>query len=272
MKIAGILHAHSTHSYDGKIPLPELKALLQKEGIAFACMSEHTDELTHESAMAFVEECEQLSDDSFRFIPGFEVPYKPAGSKVAAHILMFGCRSFYGPYAPDAHALRAWASGARFVVLAHPIRNKFIVDSAMYEVLQGVEVWNQQYDGKRVPRPRAYQLFEDMRTRKREVLATGGLDLHRKEHLTYPRVYLDVTTLVEENILEVLISGAFTIESPTCSLPAHNSWLQSKNLIIHMQSVLSISFITLGKKVNKVLAKVGLHLPKPLVRFIRSRV
>ena len=78
MEVKGILHCHSTYSYDAKLSLPELKKLLQKKGLSFACMTEHTDELTKERAVAFVEECRSLSDGSFIFIPGFEVPYKHA--------------------------------------------------------------------------------------------------------------------------------------------------------------------------------------------------
>lgn len=265
MKITGVLHMHSTHSYDGKVSLTELKQLLVAEGISVACMSEHTDTLTEEAADAFVAECHALSDDSFLFIPGFEVPYQDA------HILMFGCEEFLGRTA-NAQQLRAWREVAALVVLAHPVRNHFRLDEVMRDVVDGIEVWNQQYDGKRVPRVRSYELLTTLRKERARLIATGGLDLHRPEHLTFPRITLEVPSLRMDTVLTHIQSGAFDIVGRQVCVPARMDWAGIDQVSTVVQSRLSIIIIKLGKLLNKTLAAYGLALPKGLVRSIRSRV
>lgn len=266
MNCTGVMHMHSTHSYDGKVPLRELKELLIAEGISFACMTEHTDALTEEKAAAFVSECRELSDDSFVFVPGFEVPYKDA------HILMIGTTQFFGQVAADAAALRAAASAASLTILAHPVRNQFELDDAMREAIDGVEVWNQQYEGKRVPRPRSYHLLETLRKEKPRLLATGGLDLHRSEHLTFPRVHLECASLKETDITHALKCGSYTFGHHGLMLPAQGAWKDANSVYVHLRSQLSVLVIVLGKFVNKTLAALGISLPKRLTRSIRSRV
>ena len=155
-EINGILHCHSNYSYDAKLSLRDLRELFITKGLSFVCMTEHTDEMNYERARTFIHECDMLSDTKFKFIPGFEVPY------LNAHILMIGCREFFKNYAPDINTLREWTRHAPFVVLAHPVRNDFGVDTLLLNELDAVEVWNQQYEGKRVPRTKSLALFESL--------------------------------------------------------------------------------------------------------------
>ncbi len=265
-EVTGILHCHSNYSYDAKLSLRELRELFIKKGLSFVCMTEHTDELTEERAMSFVKECDEHSDDTFRFIPGFEVPYRHA------HVLMIGCRSFFQNYAPSIAEHRPWVNAASFVVLAHPVRNDFVVDKDLLASIDGLEVWNQQYEGKLVPRVRSLSLFEELHALKSGLVATGGVDFHRTEHYGAPQVTLHVEALTESNILEKLKAGAFTIHSESLrffgTLPnAHE--LKSK---VRFQSHFSVTIIVLGKLVNKILASVGLSLPKSLKQLIRRRL
>jgi predicted metal-dependent phosphoesterase TrpH len=266
MEIAGILHAHSTYSYDAKLTLSELRDLCIRKGVQFVCMTEHVDELTKERADAFVKECELLSDDRFRFIPGFEVPYK------SAHVLMIGTREFLGNYAPTITELLQWTERASFVVLAHPVRNHFAVDDGLLGAIDALEVWNQQYEGKRVPRTRSLKLLEVLREKKETLLATGGVDFHRSEHFGAPLITLDVHEFTESAILEKLKTGAFVVSSEqstffgtlpnTVELIAKHRW----------ESLTSVSVIVLGKFVNRILAVCGLSLPKGLKQLVRKRL
>jgi predicted metal-dependent phosphoesterase TrpH len=263
MEVTGVLHCHSRYSYDAKLSLAELRDLFLKNGIRFVCMTEHTDTLTPEVAQQFVADCAAHSDDAFLFIPGFEVPYR------RAHILMIGMREFYGQYAKDADALREWTTRAPFVVLAHPVRNNFEVDSALLGEMHALEVWNQQYEGKRVPRVRSLALFETLRKEKPLLVATGGVDLHRTEHLGYPLVSVTVPALNENAILTVLKRGDFVVSSPQASF--HGMGIVPRELVRahRIQSHFSVAVIVLGKAVNALLARVGLKLPKSLARLVR---
>lgn len=264
MEATGIIHAHSTYSYDAKLSLRELKELCQKNGVQFVCMTEHTDELTPERAVEFVRECEALSDETFVFIPGFEVPYRHA------HILMVGMREFFGNYAPTIEALREWTARASFVVLAHPVRNDFLVDDGLLHEIDALEVWNQQYEGKRVPRTHSISLLEELREQKPLLLATGGVDFHRTEHFGAPLVSLAVDSLTEATILEKLTTGAFVVSSHEATF--YGTLPNSIELIKkhRVDSAISVCIIVFGKFVNKALASLGLSLPKSLKQHIRK--
>ncbi len=266
MQLTGIIHAHSTYSYDAKLSLSELRDACITRGIQFVCMTEHVDELTKERAAAFVKECESLSDDRFRFIPGFEVPYR------RAHILMIGCRSFFKNYAPTMAELTPWVEATSFVVLAHPVRNDFDVDDGLLGAIDALEVWNQQYEGKRVPRTRSLQLLKELRQKKEFLFAIGGVDLHRTEHFGAPLVTLDVHELTESAILEKLKTGAFVVSSSQATffgtIPNVEELIQKHRF----ECNLSVSIIVLGKFVNKVLAGLGLSFPKSLKQLVRRRL
>lgn len=266
MEIVGIIHAHSTYSYDAKLTLRELKELCIKNGVQFVCMTEHVDEMTPERAVEFVRECAALTDEMFCFIPGFEVPYK------SAHILMIGMREFLGNYAPTIKVLKEWTDKAPFVVLAHPVRNDFIVEKGLLQEIDALEVWNQQYEGKRVPRTRSILLLEKLREQKPLLIATGGVDFHRTEHFGAPFITLSVESLHEKAIIEKLNTGAFIVSSREStfygSLP-NSKELKQKHRV---DSLISVSIIVAGKFVNKALASFGLSLPKSLKQLIRQKL
>ena len=256
---------HSTHSYDGKVPLAELKTLLKGQGISFCCMTEHTDEMTPEGAHAFVEECRELSDETFVFVPGFEVPYQ------RAHVLHIGASEFLGQFA-DATELTVWRNVTPLVILAHPVRNHFIVDETLLSVIDGVEVWNQQYEGKHAPRSRSLKLLQSLKKRKENLLATGGLDLHRKEHFGTPQIQLETDALTAEAVVTSLKSGSYTIKGNGILLDAQGQFMAGGGLRTKLQSQLAIVTITAGKLVNATLARFGLSLPKGLRQALRAKV
>lgn len=266
MEIKGFIHAHSTYSYDGKLSLLELRSECLRRGITFVCMTEHTDELTEERAEAFVAECSALSDERFIFIPGFEVPYKDA------HVLMIGAKDFVCSFATTGEELRQWAVNASMVVLAHPVRNKFIVDDTLRDLIDGVEVWNQQYEGKRAPRVRSLKLYESMRTRHSELRATGGIDLHRRDHFGGPYTTLEVPQFTQEAIIKNLREGQYEVCAGrvefTGTLPDVALCIKKSRI----PSALSIVAVRMGKTVNAALARFGIALPRGLRSAIRSRV
>ena len=262
----GILHCHSTYSYDAKMSLTELRELFVEHGLSFVCMTEHTNVMSREQAEAFAAECDRLSDENFLFIPGFEVPYH------RAHVLMIGARNFCGNFARTEAELATWAESAQFVVLAHPVRNKFVVQDELLEHIDALEVWNQQYEGKRVPRPSSLSLFKSLREKKSELVATGGVDFHRGEHLGAPVTTLSVTSLTEGEIIEKLRAGAYTISSDHAlvygTLPDADTLIKK----FKFESALSVAVIVAGKTVNKTLKSLGISLPKGLKNIIRRRI
>jgi hypothetical protein len=265
MTITGVVHMHSTVSYDGKETLEGLRDFLISKGISFCCMTEHTDKLTLVEAQKFVQSCKALTTSSFVFIPGFEVPYKNA------HILLVGTEVFLGQVA-DAAVLRDWSSKSALTVLAHPVRNHFKLDAVMEEVTQGIEIWNQQYDGKLVPRTRSVSLYKKLLQKNKNLLATGGLDFHRKEHFGAPVYTLEVESLTSASILSALKNGAYNFGSNSVSVSSLGTWIGERGIKSTLLSLFSILVIYLGKKTNSLLKLLGIELPKGLAQVIRSRV
>ena len=183
---------------------------------------------------------------------------------------MIGQRSFHDVYAPDIEVLRRWTNEASFVVLAHPVRNHFEVDDGLLGEVDGLEVWNQQYEGKRVPRVRSLHLFSELRNTKSNLIATGGVDFHRKEHFGAPTVTLDVAEFTEDTILEKLKNGAFTVSSPQVSFCGTLPNAEELASLYRWQSHLAVSIIVIGKTINAILASVGISLPKSLKQLIRK--
>ena len=256
---------HSTYSYDGKENLSALKSFLQKEGITFCFLTEHTDKLTIEEAQLFVQECKSLSGSQFVFIPGFEVPYKDA------HVLFLGTETFLGQVA-DEYTLAQWAERAALTVLAHPVRNRFVVDQVLKDVIDGVEIWNQQYDGKLVPRPRAAQLLRSLQEKNEGLFATGGLDFHRREHFGAPLISIDVEHVTSDAIIRALKEGQYVFGTSKIAVSPTGLWRGSGSIQHNLLSFISLTVIGLGKRTNAFLALFGLRLPKKLKQVIRSRV
>ncbi|HKC88863.1 MAG TPA: hypothetical protein VKG02_22960 [Blastocatellia bacterium] len=67
----GAIHLHSVYS-DGEFTLAELREALDAAGRSFACMTDHAEYFDRLMTRDYVAECASLSDDRFRFIPGFE--------------------------------------------------------------------------------------------------------------------------------------------------------------------------------------------------------
>jgi hypothetical protein len=232
--------------------------------MSFLCFTEHSDELTKEAAEAFVAECEAASDDTFICIPGFEVNYN------GTHMLMIGCRTFVSQHATSAD-LPLWKSGAALAIHAHPHRDHFHEDATLQSVVDGIEIWNAQYDGKRVPRSGAVRMFKNF-SRRLPLHAYAGWDFHRASHEGGPLIALHTEKISEQSILSALASGNYTMNSSSVSIGSDGTVLRGSGFIIALMSAFSTTFIALGKAVNAVLASIGLRAPKSLIAAVRSRI
>ncbi len=261
MKIKGALHIHSNYSYDAKVTLQELRNLFIKEGLSFALMTEHTDEINKEQAERFIAECRHLSDDAFVFIPGFEVPYKNT------HILMIGAAEFFEE--DQAEALNLFKNISTRVVLAHPHRNNYKIDSVLASVIDGVEIWNSQYDGKYVPRIKSIGLFKRLK-KKSAFSAFAGWDFHREEHAGGPLLVVEVLRNEESLILNEIKNGSFVIEGKISSLRSDASFVSGGGLFYSLFGLFLVGVISFGKRFNKILSKSGIKPPKNVRRIIRK--
>ena len=69
--LQGALHIHSTYS-DGELTLAELRQVFVAAGCRFACVTDHAEAFDDARLEAYRRECDEQSDDRFRFIAGLE--------------------------------------------------------------------------------------------------------------------------------------------------------------------------------------------------------
>jgi hypothetical protein len=251
------------YSYDAKLPLAQIRDIALASGLSFMLMSEHSDEMTPEAAARFFEECKALSDEKFIFIAGFEANYG------GQHVLMFGSDAFVTQFAnPD--DLTAWKVHAKLVALAHPHRDGYRTDDALLPILDGVEIWNAQYDGKRVPRNGSRRLLARLQ-KERPMLAFAGWDFHRASHAGGPVYAVDAASLSEKEIIEAMKAGKYAIESSKVSIKSDGTILRAP-VLMALQSTATTAFITFAKTITASLAALGFPIPKDLAARVRRHI
>ncbi|MFA6099424.1 MAG: PHP domain-containing protein [Patescibacteria group bacterium] len=261
-QIRGYLHLHSSHSYDSKLTLAEIKEKSLALGMSFAAMTEHTDVLTPKDVQSAANECRAQSDSNFIFIPGFELPYKKY------HILIIGASDIRLDL-PPLEAIKVAKQQGAWIVLAHPHRNHYQIDPELMVLLDGIEIWNQQYDGKHYPRIQALELFEKSLIQKTSLLATAGLDLHRMSHLGTPYLELSSAELSERSLLEALKAGNYEIKGKKLKLLPHPQLAGFKRFSLNIFSRLSCGLIRMGKVTGKWLRQHNLAMPSRFKETVR---
>ncbi len=162
----GILHNHSACSKEGCYTLDVLRQRWA-ESLDFAAMSEHVERISAEEYAAYVSECDALSDERFRFIPGLEV------ATTAGDMLLLGCRDYIRTR--DPMEVLARIPPQAVVILAHPEEGK--VQEEVLARAHAVEGWNGGHMGGYMP-PVDWLVG----WRKRQPAGkffTGGNDIHK---------------------------------------------------------------------------------------------
>ena len=199
MEYRGIIHNHSACSKEGCYPLAMLRQRWAPH-LDFAAMTEHAERTTAEAYAAYMQECDTLSDEHFRFIPGLEVATE------SGDMLLLGCRKFICTRDPF-QVLRE-ALGC-VILLAHPEEGK-----VLYKVLEqahGIEVWNGGHMGGFMP-PFDWLIGWRKHLPPGKIL-TGGNDIHKVDPkrkiltLVHVRGQFDATN--ERDILEAIRQGQF---------------------------------------------------------------
>jgi hypothetical protein len=202
----GVLHVHSTLSYDGQHPLSELAEAARRHGYSFVAVTEHSDTLDQARLSDLADQCQALSRSDLLLIPGVE--HTCDGN---LHLLAFGMRRFTSERRPIAVAQQVGEAGG-IPVLAHPIRYAYSVSEELAPWLAGIEVWNAGYDGRFVPNPWSFRLLETFRRRNPALSAFCGQDIHQTRNFCDVRVVVDEDQLEEQAILNALRTGRFAIQ------------------------------------------------------------
>lgn len=203
--IRAALHVHSTFS-DGEFTLAELRETFRRAGCRLIGVVDHADAFdTSAKLERFVEACRELSDEEIRLIPGLEFECHNR-----LHIVGYGVTVPHASREP-AEIIRHIAGQGGLSVIAHP-KTEYFDWIRSFEVLpDGVEAWNSKYDGRGAPRPETFELIADLRSRRPDLRAFFGIDLHwRKQYRALHTLLSDkVRDLDRESVLAALRAGDF---------------------------------------------------------------
>ena len=208
--LKGALHLHSTYS-DGEFHLRELREIFSSAGCAFACVTDHAEAFDANKLGAYVRECESLSDESFRIIPGLE--YECRGR---THILGYGVTSLADTRAPE-ELIRHIDGNGGVSVIAHPEDADFPWIETLRVLPTGIECWNSKYDGQYAPRPATFRLLWRLQERKPATYAFYGQDLHWKSQ--FCRMYT-IMPETSSRVLTALASGNYVGCKGDLTLPS----------------------------------------------------
>ena len=191
----GILHNHSSYSREGCYPLSILRKRWA-EYLDFAAMTEHAERTTPEAFAEHVQECDALSDEHFRFIPGLEVATE------SGDMLLLGCRKYIRTTDPF-EVLRE--APDCLILLAHPEEERII--PAVFERVHGIEWWNTRRMGAFVP-PLDWmtQWGQELPTGK---IVTGGNDIHTSDPKRKVFTLVQSSSNSETALLAAIKQGRF---------------------------------------------------------------
>ncbi len=207
------IHCHSTYS-DGEFTLAELRELFLGAGYHLVCMTDHAESFDGDKLRSYFEECENLSDERFRFIAGLEFECERR-----MHILGYGITSLVDSIVPQEVIGHIEAAGG-VSVIAHPGDSMFDWIESFEILPTGIEAWNSKYDGPLAPRPRTFKLLNRLQLRKPEMKAFYGQDLHWKKQYRGLFNFVDCDSTDRASVLRALRGGSYHGLNEQTELPS----------------------------------------------------
>ena len=206
---SGIIHVHSTLSYDGEHTLAQLASFARERGYNFIGMTEHSDTFDDAKMKVLVDECERLSNDQFLLIAGIEFSCHDN-----LHLIGLGIRDFTDVKDPITVARFIRAQGG-VAIVSHPSRYGYEIPRPLIGEIDGIEVWNASNDSRFVPDWKVIDLWRGWKWHYRSLAAFGGQDLHRITPQTHVRLILngDDGELTTKRVLARLRAGNFIVSN-----------------------------------------------------------
>ncbi len=260
--LRGVIHTHSTYS-DGEYTLGELREVFAAAGCAFVCMTDHAEFFDDEKLRAYVEECEALSDEKFRLIPGLEYECERR-----MHVLGYGVTSLVNTTDPQEVIAHVEREGG-VSVIAHPMDSMFEWIETFEVLPRGVETWNSKYDGRYGPRPGTFRWLARLRERRPDLLAFYGVDYHWKKQFRELYNLVECDTASRGDVLAALASGRFVGAKGDLRLPATGELSEALLGEFAGAQTRSVRLRRLIKKTKKVADRLGLRIPAPVKAQLR---
>lgn len=251
----GIVHAHTTRSFDGQLSYPELKDFLQKQGLSFICVTEHIEGLDQAQIDTIIDECRTNSDDNFLFIPGIEMD--------CFFICFLGISHVIVDFSDNRAVFHSLSKSARMCIFSHPIKARYKYPQWLIDQCDGVEVLNTKHDGEHYLRPQSEKLFREISKTRPQIVAVAGMDFHNRKNYTPIRLRLQQAgPLTTEFVLDALRQNHFFIVK-------NNRDLRSYGFARRTLAKLRIHAMDLSHKIHLILHDAGIVVPPRVKSMLR---
>ena len=260
--LRGILHVHSTFSYDGTLSISQLVTHCRARGYAFMCLTEHFESVRDNEVMNdYLAECHRWSDESFAVIPGVE------HDRGKWHVLAMGVSDGLPGDDLDTFVDAARSQGA-VLVLAHPTRGSSsptLPVETWCQWLVGAEAWNLKYDSRYVPATTIIQQIGAIEAKgsSRPLLCFGGSDLHTLYNLSKLWVEVQVPRPSREAILGALKAGDFSTTNGYLRMYSNGTVVPRPSVHLLLLRALHRSM----KGVGRTLKSKGIPLPETVLKI-----
>jgi hypothetical protein len=255
-------HIHSTYS-DGEFTLTELRKVYKAAGYDFVCMTDHAEFFDEEKIQTYIEECEVLSDEQFKFIPGLEFECRER-----MHILGFGVTKLFKTLDPQ-EVIQHIKNENGISVIAHPMDSMFDWIESFDVLPDGIETWNSKYDGRYAPRPGTFKLLNRLQERQSAMLAFYGQDMHWKKQYRGLFNQVNCDALNSSYLLKAMRTGGFIGIKDGIELPSSG---KLPNELLDNFGTINTRYHQrrkLIKKVKKAIDKFGVAIPAPIKAQLR---
>lgn len=222
--IKGIVHCHTTMSYDGSISLDVLCQTLKDEGFSFVAVTDHVKGVTADQYRRFVDLCQKLSSDSFVVIPGLEV-LLDNGDEIAA----VGIHEFISSTSAR-DVLEQILQQGGYSIWVHP-HKRARADLERYDC-DAIEVLNGKMDGSVAPNFYLFFHIRRLQCLGVKIHQVFGADLHNLEEPRSVWIECDVDSISETEIIKSLHEGNYTNHASRVNIPSFKKSLFANALTV----------------------------------------
>lgn len=263
LKVKGIIHCHTTLSYDGTVNLADLCALLRQEGFDFVALTEHTKGLEPSSYLQFVRACRDLSSDRFTAVPGLEFRCGD-GQEIAG----IGVEHWLDDK-PSSELTPQIRCAGGFAVWVHPFKAGIWTEPFLD--CDAVEVMNGKLDGVLSPNLPLLKSYRRQHRQGNRPYAIFGLDFHNLRQARNVWIECWVEELTAVAIVQALREGKFVSRVPCGEM---SSTGEIRLQAYFQMLILRISYQLWGRLLHKVPVRARnslLKASRPIVSFLKRR-
>jgi predicted ATP-grasp superfamily ATP-dependent carboligase len=206
LTIKGIVHCHTTLSYDGEVELNDLCKLLRRQGFGFVALTEHQRGVSAGDYQQFVRKCREASDGNLVVIPGMEFRCDDR-----VEIAGMGVSQLLDGGTPSEIVARIRESGG-FAVWVHPLRSR-TWNGPLLDC-DAVEVLNLKLDGTLAPNLALLRRTVKERKSGRRFHVIFGVDFHNPSQPFSAWVECQVPEATPGAIMRSLREGRFVNRLP----------------------------------------------------------